>query len=133
MSPVAGHADARNLPYRLWQLSPTLRATASDVQRRAVTTDSFDLPSNNQYGNYLLYYNNTVSDAKWSYRSTWPAAQAKDLYGCQLLNNVGTSGMNADGEGLLTSHNTWQFDGLRDPHRIYCPHRRGDALSSRHF
>lgn len=69
---------------------------------------------NNQYGNYLLYYNNTVSDARWSYRSTWGAAQEKDLYGCQLINNVGTSEMRADGEGLLSSHNTWQFDGLRD-------------------
>ena len=69
---------------------------------------------NNQYGNYLLYYNNTASDAKCSYRSTWAAAQAKDLYGCQLINNVGTSEMTANGEGLLTSHNTWQFDALRD-------------------
>lgn len=69
---------------------------------------------NNQYGNYLLYYNNTVSDARWSYRSTWGAAQAKDLYGCQLINNVGTSEMKTDGKGLLASHNTWQFDGLRD-------------------
>ncbi len=69
---------------------------------------------NNQYGNYLLYYNNTVSDAKWSYRSTWAAAQAKDLYGCQLVNNVGTSGMQTNGQGLLASHNTWRFDGLRD-------------------
>lgn len=69
---------------------------------------------NNQYANYLLYYNNTASDAKWSYRSTWAAAQAKDLYGCQLINNVGTGDMTADGEGLLTSHNTWHFDGLRD-------------------
>jgi hypothetical protein len=69
---------------------------------------------NNQYGNYLLYYNNTVSDAKWSYRSTWAAAQAKDLYGCQLINNVGTSEMTTNGKGLLTSHNTWDFAGLRD-------------------
>ena len=69
---------------------------------------------NNQYGNYLLYYNNTVSDAKWSYRSTWAAAQAKDLYGCQLINNVGTSEMTTNGKGLLTSHNTWHFEGLLD-------------------
>ena len=69
---------------------------------------------NNQYGNFLLYYNNTVSDAKWSYRSTWAAAQAKDLYGCQLINNVGKSEMTTNGKGLLTSHNTWQFDRLRD-------------------
>lgn len=69
---------------------------------------------NNQYGNYLLYYNNTVSDAKWSYRSTWAAAQAKDLYGCQLINNVGTSDMQANGEGLHTSHNRWRFASLRD-------------------
>jgi hypothetical protein len=69
---------------------------------------------NNQYGNYLLYYNNTVSDAKWSYRSTWAAAQAKDLYGCRIINNVGTADMTADGDGLLASHNTWHFDGLRD-------------------
>ncbi len=69
---------------------------------------------NNQYGNYLLYYNNTVSDAKWSYRSTWGAAQAKDLFGCQLINNIGTSELRTDGEGLLTSHNTWQFEQLRD-------------------
>jgi len=65
-------------------------------------------------GNYLLYYNNTVSDAKWSYRSTWAAAQAKDLYGCRLVNNVDTSGMTTNGEGLLTSHNTWHFEGLCD-------------------
>ncbi len=69
---------------------------------------------NNQYGNYLLYYNNTVSDAKWSYRSTWAAAQAKDLYGCRLVNNIGTSQMQADGEGLVASHNSWSFAGLRD-------------------
>jgi len=69
---------------------------------------------NNQYGNYLLYYNNTVSDAKWSYRSTWAAAQAKDLYGCRLINNVGTGEMTTNGKGLLTSHNTWHFDGLLD-------------------
>jgi len=68
---------------------------------------------NNQYGNYLLYYNNTVSDAKWSDRSTWGAAQAKDLYGCRLVNNVGTSKMTTDGEGVRTSHNTWEFDRLR--------------------
>jgi hypothetical protein len=43
---------------------------------------------NNQYGNYVLYYNNTVSDAKWSYRSTWAAAHAKDLYGCRLTVQV---------------------------------------------
>lgn len=69
---------------------------------------------NNQYGNYLLYYNNTASDARWSYRSTWAAAQAKDLYGCQLINNVGTSDMQISGEGMRTSHNTWKFAGLRD-------------------
>ncbi|MFZ5832661.1 MAG: right-handed parallel beta-helix repeat-containing protein [Planctomycetota bacterium] len=69
---------------------------------------------NNQYANYLLYYNNTVSDARVSYQSAWAAAQAKDLYGCQLVNNLGTSGIKVTGEGLLESHNTWNFDGLRD-------------------
>ncbi len=73
---------------------------------------------NNQYGNYLLYCNNTVSDAKWSYRSTWAAAQANDLYGCRLINNVGTSEMTTNGEGLVASHNTWRFDGLRDKRSV---------------
>lgn len=79
---------------------------------------------NNQYGNYLLYYNNTVSGVDPSYLSTWAAAQKKDLYACQLINNVGSGSTRVRAEGLETSHNTWNYETLVD-HRYLAP---GTAL-----
>ncbi len=67
---------------------------------------------NNQYANYLFYYNNTVCDGRPSYQSAWAAGQAKDLYGCRLVNNLGTSGTKVRGEGLVTGSNTWDYTGL---------------------
>lgn len=67
---------------------------------------------NNQYGNYLLYYNNTVSGVDPSYLSTWAAAQKKDLYGCQLVNNVGSGTPKVRAEGLGTAHNSWEYGQL---------------------
>ncbi len=69
---------------------------------------------NNHYGNYLLYYNNTVSDARHSYRSTWNAAQEKDLYGCRMFNNVGSADMVVDAEGLVSGSNSWDYKELRE-------------------
>jgi hypothetical protein len=67
---------------------------------------------NNQYANYLLYYNNTVCDAQPSYQSAWAAGQAQDLYGCRLINNLGTSGTRVRGEGLVAASNSWDFQPL---------------------
>ncbi|MGM0490451.1 MAG: right-handed parallel beta-helix repeat-containing protein, partial [Planctomycetota bacterium] len=75
---------------------------------------------NNQYGNYLLYYNNTVSGVDPSYLSTWAAAQKKDLYGCRLVNNLGSGGTRVKAQGLEISHNTWKYDKLID-HRYLTP------------
>lgn len=75
---------------------------------------------NNQYANYLLYYNNTVSGIDPSYLSTWAAAQKKDLYACRLVNNVGTGGMKVRGTGLETKANTWGYRKLVD-HRFLTP------------
>ena len=69
---------------------------------------------NNQYGNYLLYYNNTVSDAQNSYRSTWAAAQEKSLYGCRMVNNVGTADAVVEASGLEMAGNSWNYGELRD-------------------
>ena len=82
---------------------------------------------NNQYANYLLYYNNTVCDARPSYQSAWAAGQAKDLYGCRLVNNLGTSGTRVRGEGLVTDSNTWDYKGL-DQRRL--PARGSEAVDS---
>jgi hypothetical protein len=69
---------------------------------------------NNHYGNYLLYYNNTVADARHSYRSTWSAAQEKDLYGCRMFNNVGTAAMVVGAEDLASGSNSWNYRKLRE-------------------
>jgi hypothetical protein len=69
---------------------------------------------NNMYGNYLLYYNNTVSDADTGYRSTWPAAQKKDLYGCLIFNTVSTRGIRVSGRGIIRNHNSWNCRRLKD-------------------
>jgi len=69
---------------------------------------------NNQYGNYLLYYNNTVADAQYSYRSTWAAAQKKDLYGCRMFNNVGPSTPEVEASGLEMGSNSWNYRQLQD-------------------
>jgi len=69
---------------------------------------------NNQYGNYLLYYNNTVADGRNSYRSTWGAAQDKDLYACRMFNNVGAAGVAVKAEGLETGSNSWNYKKLRE-------------------
>ncbi len=69
---------------------------------------------NNHYGNYLLYYNNTVADARHSYRSTWNAGQEKDLYGCRMFNNVGTADMVVDAAGLASGSNSWDYHALRE-------------------
>jgi hypothetical protein len=67
---------------------------------------------NNQYGNYLLYYNNTVSGGRTGYQSTWAAAQFKDLYGCRLFNTVSTRGIRVNGRGMPRGHNTWNYRKL---------------------
>ncbi len=69
---------------------------------------------NNMYGNYLLYYNNTVSDAEFGYRSTWPAGQTKDLYGCRIFNTVSTNGIRVSGRGIIRHHNSWNYRKLAD-------------------
>lgn len=67
---------------------------------------------NNQYANYILYYNNTVSGKGLSYRSDWAAAQEKDLYGCRLFNNVGTSDIRIEGMGIVIGSNSWKYTQL---------------------
>ena len=67
---------------------------------------------NNHYGNYLLYYNNTVSAGHTGYQSTWAAAQLKDLYGCRLVNTVSTRGIRVNGSGMIRRHNTWNYRKL---------------------
>lgn len=75
---------------------------------------------NNQYGNYLLYFHNTVADANPSYNSTWAAAQDKDLYACRIFNNVGTAGIRVKAQGVESGSNTWNYQGLVD-HRYLSP------------
>lgn len=44
---------------------------------------------NNQYANYLLWYNNTtINGGATSILSKWANNQAKDLHGCQFINNI---------------------------------------------
>ncbi|MBT7166813.1 MAG: right-handed parallel beta-helix repeat-containing protein [Victivallales bacterium] len=67
---------------------------------------------NNQYANYILYYHNTAVGSKRSYRSTWAAAQDKDLYGCYLANNVGDEQTQVNGRDLVMQSNVWSCKDL---------------------
>lgn len=64
---------------------------------------------NNQYANYILWYNNTVLDAEYSFLSAWGAAYAPDLYGCRLINNIGTRSTQFIGPGLIHHNNIWNY------------------------
>ncbi len=69
---------------------------------------------NNQYGNYIIYYHNTLvgakGDRKQSYQSSWAAKMAEDLHGCRLHNNLGTAGTRVQGDNLVMSHNLWNVE-----------------------
>jgi len=62
--------------------------------------------NHNQYGNYLLWYNNTGSTrGKIGLGSTWNGGMKRDLHGCRYINNVVNAGTTFNGSDYVAENN----------------------------
>ena len=67
---------------------------------------------NNLYSNYFLYYNNTISSYGNTFYSTWNAAQKKDLYGTEFINNLATKDIKVEGKWMKLKNNIFNYKNL---------------------
>jgi hypothetical protein len=68
---------------------------------------------NNQYADYLLWYNNTSENGgATSILSKWAAAQAQELHGCQYFNNVLSGGIDIIATGYVAQDNFTNYVDL---------------------
>jgi hypothetical protein len=72
----------------------------------AVWGVSHEALKNNQYANYLLWYNNTGKSAgSTAMSSLWNAGQERDLHGCRYINNVINGAASFNGNNYTSENN----------------------------